>query len=526
MSIPSFFLRFFWKRIGGASVILAFFYFLSRLIGLLRDRVLASHFGAGNLLDAYYVAFNIPDFIFNLLVVGAVSSAFIPVFIEYQSRHGGWTSKVWPSRESAGQEWELASNFLNILLAAVAVMAALMFVLAPFIINLIAPGFASEKKDLAVLFTRVMLFSPLIFCASSVMGSVLQAFDRFLAYAAAPVFYNVGIIFGALVLEPAFGPLGLAEGVVLGAGLHFLIQWLAVRRLGFRWQAVWHWGDETVKKIIRLSLPRTIGLAANQINFIVLNALATTLGLGAVTIFNFANNLQYLPVALVGISVAVAAFPTFSRQALSEDKKILTAEISRQIRRIMFLVVPFAVLLFFLRGEITRFILKAGDFSLTDADLTARVLAFFLVGAIGHSLMPVLARSFYSVQDTKTPVIISLTAIAANIIMAFGFLKSGTGLAGLALAFSLANILNAVLLFAFFKKKVGDFRLTPLIFCLLKLLAASALMWGLLWGISSTGFLGGEGTLNDFARLAVYGTVGLLTFLLFSAILKAKFFDK
>src|SRR3989338_10358242 len=295
------------KTLLGASTMLAFLGLLSRVLGVLRDRILASRFGASDLLDVYYVSFNIPDLIFNLLIIGAVTSAFIPVFIEYQSKKDG-------------EEWDLANNFLNILVAIMAMTAGVMFVFTPWLIRLIAPGFSPEKRELTILFTRVMLFSPMILSVSVVIGSILQVFHRFLAYALAPIMYNLGIIFGAIFFVPKFGPLGLAEGVVLGALFHLLVQLPALKGTGFKWKKVWNFGDSGMRKILKLMVPRTIGVAVIQINFIILNALSSRISPGSVTVINLANNFQYLPISLVGISTAVASFPTLYRQALEGDK--------------------------------------------------------------------------------------------------------------------------------------------------------------------------------------------------------------
>ena len=297
------------RTILRASILLAFFNLLSRLVGLLRDRILVSHFGATNILDVYYLAFDIPDFVFNLLVAGALAAAFIPVFIEHQEKQ-------------PGQEWKLASNFLNFLFVAVAALGLVIFVFTPQLIALIAPGFPPAKQTLAILFTRIMLFSPLIFAVSGVIGSVLQSFNRFLAFSVAPIIYNLGIIFGAIVLVPKFGPAGLAYGVIVGAIMHLLLQWAAAHRVGFRWRLALDWGSQGMRKIFKLMIPRTIGLVAGQINLISLDAFASTAGVGSVAILNIANNFQYLPIALVGISVAVAAFPTMSRDALQQDKQV------------------------------------------------------------------------------------------------------------------------------------------------------------------------------------------------------------
>ncbi|MBI2064364.1 MAG: hypothetical protein HYT66_01495, partial [Candidatus Yanofskybacteria bacterium] len=224
------------KTLLGASALLAFFNLASRLMGLVRDRILASRFGASDILDVYYISFQIPDLLFNLLAIGAVSTAFIPLFIEYETKKG---------KEDA---WKLTSNFLNLLLAVLFIGVAILFVLTPWLIDIVAPGFDEGKSYMAILFTRVMLASPLVFALSMVAGSVLQASNRFLAFAAAPLAYNIGIIIGAVFLEPMFGPLGLAEGVVLGALLHLAVQLPALLKTGFRWVRIFDYKEEGTRR--------------------------------------------------------------------------------------------------------------------------------------------------------------------------------------------------------------------------------------------------------------------------------------
>lgn len=438
------------KTILGASMTLAVFGLLSRFVGLIRDRILASRFGASDILDVYYVSFNIPDFIFNLLVIGAVSSAFIPIFIEYQLKKNG-------------QEWKIANNFLNLLMIVVAGAVAILFFFVPLLINIIAPGFTSEKKDLAILFTRIMLLSPFIFSISVVIGSVLQAFQRFLIYSFAPVMYNIGIIIGVVFFEPKFGPLGLAEGVVLGALLHLLIQIPAVYKVGFRWQRIIDFTSSGMKRIFYLMVPRSIGLAAMQINWIVLSALATTLSVGSVAIFNFANNLQYLPISLVGISVAVASFPTLSREAIEKSREDFAKHIVATLRKIIFIIIPLSFLIVYLREDIVRVVLGAGKFQIDDISLTAQVLGFFSVGIFAQSIIPFLSRSFYALQNTKTPVISTLVSIVANIGLAFWFINQGFDILSLPLAFGIASILNVALLLYFMNKRLKFFDLKKIL---------------------------------------------------------------
>ena len=504
------------KTLLGASATLAFLGLFSRVLGVLRDRILASHFGASDILDVYYVSFNIPDLGFNLLVVGAVSSAFIPVFIEYQSESS--KRKAQSVKHEINSEWLLANNFLNILVTIMAVTVGVLFIFTPWLINLIAPGFSPEKKELAVFFTRVMLFSPIIFSISVIIGSVLQVFHRFLAYALAPIMYNLGIIFGAIFLVPKFGPLGLAEGVVLGALLHLLIQLPALRGIGFAWKKVWDFGDAGMRKILKLMVPRTVGLAAVQVNWIILNALATTISAGSVAVLNFANNFQYLPISLVGISTAVASFPTLSREALEEDKTAFGERIDRTLRQILLIILPLSVLMIYLRTDLIRVVLGSGLFSPRDAGLTGNILGFFMIGVFAQSIIPFLARSFYAMQNTRAPVFASIAGVVANIFFAWYFFSSLKILA-LPLAFSLAGILNAIILLAFLKYNLRTISLKELGVYLLKLfyICTAMVLAMILADIFISFDLNFLGSLYQIITLSL---IGVLTFGVFSNILK------
>lgn len=466
---------------------------------------MASHFGASNLLDVYYVSFDIPDFIFNLLVVGAVASAFIPVFIEYQARRGG-------------EEWNLANNFLNILIAIMAVMAGVIFLFTPWLISIIAPGFDPAKKDLAVLFTRVMLFSPIIFAISVVVGSILQVFHRFLAYALAPIMYNLGIIFGAIFLVPKFGPLGLAEGVVLGALFHLAIQLPALRGIGFKWKKVWHWGDVGMKKILKLMVPRTIGVALFQINLIIIDAFSSKISAGSVTVVNLANNFQYLPISLVGISTAVASFPTLSRQALEEDKTAFVERINKTLRQILFVILPTSFLMVYLRTDLIRVVLGSGLFGPRDVEMTGNILGFLMLGVFAQSIIPLLARSFYAMQNTRVPVMASISGVVANIFLAWYFLPS-FGIFALPLAFSLAGILNALILLASLKYDIRSFPLKDIGIYASKLIYACVMMF-LMMTLADLFINFGINFLGSLYQIITMSLIGVLTFGVFAGIFK------
>jgi len=424
----------------GGAIVIAVFSIASRFLGLIRDRLLASHFGAGDILDTYYAAFRLPDLIFNSLILGALSVAFIPIFL------GLWSK----SKEEA---WKVTNSILNILLLSMFIVAGIFFTFAPQLISsVVAPGFNLAKQAITVRLTRVMLFSILFFTASNVASSVLNSFKKFLAYSLAPVMYNLGIISGIIFLVPIFGTIGLAYGVVLGSALHLLIQIPALLRTGFKWRPVINFRHRAVKKIGLLMLPRIFALAVGQVNKLIITIIASTLAAGSIAVYNLADNLQHFPIGIFAIPLAVACFPYLSESATKGERDKFGIYFSITSRRIIFLIVPASLFILFLRAQIVRLILGTGMFGWRDTVLTLQTLGYFSLSLFAQALIPLLARSFYALQDTKTPVIISLFSVGLNIIFAKYFGQS-MGAPGLALAFSLAMIINFIILFIALKNK-------------------------------------------------------------------------
>jgi len=472
------FLHFKSKTITSAAFLLAATALASRVLGLVRDRILAGKFGAGDELDIYFAAFRIPDFLYNIVIAGAISAAFIPVFIALYTKN-------------KKEAWAAASNFLNVALFILIALAAILAFAAPAIVPFVAPGFDAEKISQTSGMSRIMFLSPIFLGLSAIISGILHSFKRFFAYALAPIFYNLGIIFGALVLVEYMGIYGLAWGVVLGAFLHFIIQVPTALFSGFSWQGIFNIRDKYLRRIFSLMAPRAFGLAAFQINLWVITAIASTLAVGSVAVFNLANNLQYIPIGIIGISFATAAFPSFSRSASKEKKDQFAYQVSGAMRMILFFVVPLSVLIFVLRAHIVRIILGTGEFGWVDTRLTAAVLGIFCFGIFAHSLIPLLSRAFYALQDTKTPVLINTAGVLMNIALSFAFVFwvfknpvfvkfvsaflnlegiDNISLLGLPLAFSLAGVFNLILLFYVFarhtglKNRVSDFLVSQKIF--------------------------------------------------------------
>lgn len=452
-----------------ASVYIAFFSLLSRILGIFRDRIFASRFGAGNELDAYFAAFRIPDFIFNLLVIGALSAAFIPVFTRYLSR----------GRED--EAFKISNSVLNLVLILWLFIALLIFIFARPILGLLVPGFDTEKLSLTVNLTRIMLLSPLFFGISAVAGSMLNSYRRFFSFALAPVLYNLGIIIGALVLIPRMGVYALAVGVVIGAFLHMLLQQVNVYLLGFRYQRVLDFNHPGVRRIIKLALPRIIGMAVDQINLFVQTILGSILIVGTVAAFNLANNLASLPVGLFGVALATAVFPTLAEKAGLRRDSEFVFELSRVSRVILFLTIPTSVMIILLRAQIVRLILGTGRFDWQDTRLTFGILGYLAISVFALALVPLLSRAFYAFEDTKTPVKIGISAVILNIFLSLIFVNKinlgiDLGPKGLALAYSLSVILQMLLLAIFLQRKLKIIDFKVIIISTIKFVIATAVL--------------------------------------------------
>lgn len=452
------------STITSAAIIIAGASFVSRLIGLLRDRILAHYFGAGPIMDAYYASFKIPDLVYNLLIAGALTAGFIPTF-----------TKLFETGNDKKPAWNLASNIINILGLSLMVLCGAGIIFAGPLAKIVAPGFAAEGSVLVANFTRIMFLSPVLLGLSMVLGGILQSLRRFVLYAIAPIFYNLGIIAGAVGLYPIFGPRGLALGVVLGALLHLALQIYGAYASGYRWGWRLDLKDKATRLVAKLMLPRTLGLAMTNLNTIIVTMLASLLGAGSVAIYNYANNLQWFPVGLVGIPFALAAFPLLSATAAKNDEENFVKTLSATAGQIIFLIIPASVIIMLLRAQIVRVVLGTGQFDWTATIGTADALAFFALGLFAQALIPLLARAFYALADTKTPFIISLISELISIISAL-LLMDTLGVAGLALASSVGAILNFILLTIYLRqttKTLGEENLLPTLY---KILLAAFVM--------------------------------------------------
>ncbi len=522
------------KSVSFASLILAGSYLLSAMLGLLRDHLLAGRFGAGNELDVYYSAFTIPDFIALVLIFGAISAAIIPIFSSYLVN----------SKEEA---WHYISNLLNIFLTFLIIICIVLIIFAPFLINLIAPGFSESKKEMTVMLMRIMFLSPIILGTSSIISGILQVFHRFLVTALAPIMYNLGIIIGILFFVPKFGLKGLAFGVVFGALLHLFIQIPAFLHSGFKYQLNFNLRHPGVLKTLKLMVPRSLGLGAGQLNTIVITAIASTLASGSIAVFNLANNLSSILVNTVAVSLSTAIFPTMSLAFSKEDKKDFEKKFLGAFGQIIFLSLPISVLIFLLRAQIVRVVLGTGKFTWIDTRLTAACLGIFSFGLFAQGLIFLLSKTFYAVLNTKIPAIISGATVAFNIIMSLFLLwllsftnmfssflhlilklqtVRNINVVGLALAFTITAICEALLLLIFLHKKLKIFKTKEIFSSLYKILISSIVMAVAILlirdGLIKYNIINLQTFLGVFLQLILSGGLGALCYIIASFILKSE----
>lgn len=480
------------KTIASAAFLLAVSSLLSRILGFLRDRLLMAKFGAGQVSDIYFAAFRIPDFVYNILIVGAIAVAFIPVFSEYFKKGHDENSEEWPEEAA-----KFTSNLLNCFFLLLVALCAVLAIFTPLLMKFVVPGFSGVDKATTINLTRIMFLSPILFGISSIFSGILQYFDRFLVYSLAPLLYNIGIIIGILFFAPLFGIYGLGYGVVLGAFLYFLIQMPTIKAVGFRYKFILDFKHSGIVKVFKLMGPRIIGVTADNINLLIITAIASTLTLGSISVFNLSNNFQYLPIGIIGVSFAVSSFPAFSKFMANGQKKEFFKHFSQVFRQIVFLITPISFLFFLLRAQIIRVLYGAGNFDWNDTRLTAACLGLFCLGILVNSLQPLVSRAFFSFHNTKTPVIAGLVSVVLNIFFSLffifilrnniavnnffiNFLKldgiKNIDVIALPLAYSLASVIELILSLVLLYKAIGDFGIKEIWVSFVKILSASFIL--------------------------------------------------
>ena len=507
------------SNILSAASVLMIAVFFSRVLGLLRDRFLAGTFFDANTawqLDVYFAAFRLPDMIFQLLVVGALSAAFIPVFTDYLLKN-------------KKQAWQLASTIITFGIILFFAFAIILIIFAKPLSQLIAPSFLSTEVILMTRLTRLLVIAQGAFVISSFLTGILQSQQHFIVPALSPIAYNLGIIFGIITLSPHFGIYGPAIGVLIGAFLHLIIQLPLIKKVGFVFKPSFNIKDHGVRRIGKLMLPRTLALAVSQIELTVAVSIATSLSSGSLAIFYFAQHLNALPVGLFGATIGQAALPTLSRQYTLKSVEKFKRLFLSSLKQTLYLSLPAGMMLLVLRIPAVRLAFGAGNFPWEATLLTGRVVALFALSVFAQSAIQILVRGFYAIGNTRTPLFIGALAVILNVFLSFFLVYSmDLKILGLALAISLSSFFHTSLSLILFSRLLGGFSKKDLLIPFTKMSVATIITGIFLWiplRILDRYILNTAKTIDLIILVIITSTIGLLVYLFLSKLFKIKELD-
>jgi len=488
----------------------------SRILGFLRESLMAGFFGQKGVTDAYNTAFVLPDLLYWLLVGGVLSAAFIPVFSEYIAK----------GNEDEG--WRVVSSVVNLILITLGLLILLGLFFTPQFIRLVVPGFAPENTVLAIRLTRILLVQPLFMALSGLTMGVLNSYKIFWPSALGTVLYNASVIFFGTILAKPEKPesvSGFAFGVVVGALISFAVQIPALRKVGVRYYPVIDLKHPGVRLIGALALPIIISYSLNQIQVVVNNNFGSNLFPGSITSVWYSYRLFQLPVGIFALAIAVATFPTMTEQAALKQWDNFRETISNAIRMVIFITVPISLGMIVLRFPLIRVLFEHGKFTPQDTLTMAIPLFYFSLGISSQAVIQILPRVFYALQDTWTPVLLGIAAMAINIIAMF-LLVGPLAHGGLAFATTIAAFANMLLLFYVLHKRMGKMDGWNMLWASLKSIAASLLMalvvWG--WSLLLTPLIG-ISTIASFIVLITGTAIGVLVFAGMAKLLRMKEFN-
>jgi putative peptidoglycan lipid II flippase len=495
----------------------------SRLLGVARETVLAAMFGAGTQMDAFNVAFRVPNLLRDLFAEGAMTAAFVPTFTRTLTQKG------------EADAWRLGSFVINALALVTGLVALLGIVFADPITAALAPEYARVpgKLELTAHLTRVMMpFFPMIAIAASVMG-MLNARHRFFVPSLSPAMFNVATILCAFALAPFMPAIGqqpimaIAIGTLLGGLGQIVLQWPLLRREGFRYQPVLSFRDSGVREVLRLMIPGMVGLGAVQVNVVVNTYLASGEPPGSVSWLTYAFRLMYLPIGLFGVSIAMASLPDISRHAVAEDLVSMRQTVSRGLRMMLVLNVPATVGLIVLAQPIVSLLYERNRFGAADTVATAGALAFYAPGLIGYSAVKIASPTFYSLGNSRTPVTVSVLSVLANLILNVMLVRV-LSFRGLALGTALAALFNAGTLLWLLRGRLGGLDGRPVAIAAVKITGASILMAvaARLTSDLLNGWLPGNTEWLRIVRVSCSIAVGLVTLAAAAKIFRVEEFDE
>jgi putative peptidoglycan lipid II flippase len=494
----------------------------SRILGLARDQVLAALFGAGSDMDAFVVAFRIPNLVRDLFAEGAMSAAFVPTFTRRLTLHG---------KDDA---WRLGNNLINALIVSTGVLVVLGLVFAAPLVAAFARDFSRVpgKLELTITLTRVMLpFLTMVAVAAAVMG-MLNSLHHYFVPAVSPALFNVATIVGAFALVPVMPALGLpriaaiAIAALAGGALQVAAQWPSLRAEGFRYRPILDLRDPGLHQVLILMGPGTVGLAATQVNLFVNTLLATSQGTGAVSWLSYAFRLMYLPIGLFGVSIATATLPAVSRQAAVGDRAGIRHTVAQAIAMMLVLNIPATFGLVVLAEPIVRLLFERGRFLASDTAATAAALRFYAVGLAGYATARIASPVFYALRRSRVPVVVSISTIALNIGVNVALVRV-LGFRGLALGTSLAMMANGTALLVLLRRHLDGLEERRLAATLAKTLLASSVMAAASFGVERAlgAVLPGTHLLAQAIRLFAAIGAGLVALAVSARILRIREFD-
>lgn len=497
------------QKTGQAAFLLMFASGLSYAAGLLRDRALSVTFGATRYTDAYNASFLIPDFFFNLFIAGALSVAFVPVFASYLK-----TNKK--------EAQEIANTIITGGVLLLGLLGVVSFFLAPHLIPAIFRHIEPADHIMIIKMTRILLVSPILFCVSNALGSILITHKNFLAYALSGFLYNMGIVLGIIILHQQFGIYSAALGAVIGAFLHLSIRILNIFTIKYRYKPTLSFKHEGIRKVLALMIPKSISLVLWQAMLWAYTLTAYSLQEGSVAAFNYARNLQSFPVSLFGIAFATAVFPFLSDHANNKNAKNFSQDFQITLEKILFFSIPAAAGMLILNREIIQIILGGGAFDETALNLTAAALFYFIISIPLESAVHLLARSFYAYKNTFSPMVITFIGVFLNISFVV-IMARRIGIVALPMGFLIETTVKIVLYSFFIRKKILFFEYKPFLLKVLKIGLASLFMGSAV--LYAPGFIAAGFLTTQIIRI----TIGVLVYFFFAYALRCdelNFFTK
>ncbi|GAB6179375.1 murein biosynthesis integral membrane protein MurJ [Desulfotomaculum defluvii] len=490
------------KMIVRATLVVAIINLLSRILGFVREQVIAYMFGATNVTDAYVVAYNIPNAVFAI-VIGALATVVVPVFSEYAAKG---------QREEA---WRLFNTVITMVIIIFTLVTIAGIFAAPLLVKLTAPGLSTETASLASRLTVIMLPILVFYGLSTVFQGLLNANQVFGIPALSVSVTNLTIIISALTLGGIYGVDGLAAGTVVGFVLAALMQVPKLKKVGFKFHFTLDRHHPGVKKVLYLVMPVAIGTSLNQIYLIIDRVLASGLAEGSISALNYANRIILMPITFFVLAIGTAFYPTITTLAAQGKREELADTVLRAIRMVILFALPAGVGLMVLATPIIKLLFEHGQFGARATEMTAIALFFYAIGLVGQAANIILTRAFYAQQDTRTPVKLMAVTVVVNLVFSLlliGPLKHG----GLALANSIASLINTIMLTWFLNKRIpGMWNASAMTFLLQTALATTS-MAAVAWGVNATGagFFAAYGTLGLAVQVGVSISTALLAFIL------------